>query len=83
MISFPKRGAWTCGIANNPDTPVLGVGDLGIFLDRVSKYSRIINVDNLRMAATPPGSEKTIRATFTATTFVYDEQAATASEGQR
>lgn len=57
--------------------------DLGIFLDRVSKYSRIINVDNLRMAATPPGSEKTIRATFTATTFVYDEQAAVASEGQR
>ena len=57
--------------------------DLGIFLDRVSKYSRIINVDNLRMAAMPPGSEKTIRATFTATTFVYDEQAAAASEGQR
>lgn len=56
--------------------------DLGIFLDRVSKYSRIINVDNLRMSATAPGSEKTIRATFTATTFVYDEQAGAATEGQ-
>jgi type IV pilus assembly protein PilO len=47
--------------------------DLGIFLDRVSKYSRIINVDNLRMSANPGGGDKTIRATFTATTFVYDE----------
>ena len=49
--------------------------DMGIFMDRVSKYSRIINVDNLRMNARPPGSAKTIRAGFTATTFVYDEQA--------
>jgi type IV pilus assembly protein PilO len=47
--------------------------DLGIFLDRVSKYSRIINVDNLRMASNPGGGEKSIRANFTATTFVYEE----------
>jgi type IV pilus assembly protein PilO len=47
--------------------------DLGIFLDRVSKYSRIINVDNLRVAsAREPG--KTIRASLTATTFVYSEE---------
>lgn len=46
--------------------------DLGIFLDRVSKYSRIINVDNLRIAAaSEPG--KTISASLTATTFVYSE----------
>jgi type IV pilus assembly protein PilO len=51
--------------------------DLGIFLDRVSKYSRIINVDNLRMTAFAGGGEKTIRASFTATTFVYDDKAAT------
>jgi type IV pilus assembly protein PilO len=50
--------------------------DLGIFLDRVSKYSRIINVDNLRMSANPGGGDKTIRASFTATTFVYDDKAA-------
>jgi type IV pilus assembly protein PilO len=49
--------------------------DMGIFMDRVSKYSRIINVDNLRMNATPAGTAKSIRAGFTATTFVYDEQA--------
>ena len=47
--------------------------DLGIFLDRVSKYQRIINVDNLHMASNTGGGEKTIRSSFTATTFVYDE----------
>jgi type IV pilus assembly protein PilO len=50
--------------------------DLGIFLDRVSKYSRIINVDNLRMTAYQGGGDKTIRASFTATTFVYDDKVA-------
>jgi type IV pilus assembly protein PilO len=49
--------------------------DLGLFLDRVSKYSRIINVDNLRMSRNAGGGEKSIRASFTATTFVYDERA--------
>jgi type IV pilus assembly protein PilO len=53
--------------------------DLGLFLDRVSKYSRIINVDNLHMSANPSGGEKSIRASFTATTFVYDD--AVRSEG--
>jgi type IV pilus assembly protein PilO len=51
--------------------------DLGLFLDRVSKYQRIINVDNLRMskaARNTPG--RTIQASFTATTFVYDEEGA-------
>lgn len=47
--------------------------DLGIFLDRVSKYSRIINVDNLRLSALKGGGDKTISASFTATTFVYEE----------
>lgn len=50
--------------------------DLGIFLDRVSKYQRIINVDNLRINSAREG-EKTIRAGFTATTFVYDDEATT------
>ena len=56
--------------------------DLGIFLDRVSKYSRIINVDNLRMTANTGGGDKTIRASFTATTFVYDDKAATGEAKQ-
>jgi len=49
--------------------------DLGIFMDRVSKYSRIINVDNLTISANTSGGDRTIRSGFTATTFVYDEQA--------
>jgi type IV pilus assembly protein PilO len=53
--------------------------DLGIFLDRVSKYSRIINVDNVRINSARE-RDKTIRASFTATTFVYDEEAAAAEE---
>jgi len=56
--------------------------DLGIFLDRVSKYSRIINVDNLRMNGNQGGGDKTIRASFTATTFVYDDRLA-AGEAQQ
>lgn len=56
--------------------------DLGIFLDRVSKYSRIINVDNLRMTAYQGGGDKTIRASFTATTFVYDDKAASGEAKQ-
>lgn len=56
--------------------------DLGIFLDRVSKYSRIINVDNLRMTAFQGGGDRTIRASFTATTFVYDDKAASGEAQQ-
>jgi len=46
--------------------------DLGIFLDRVSKYSRIINVDNLRIGSVKLAG-RTIQASLTATTFVYSE----------
>ena len=56
--------------------------DLGIFLDRVSKYSRIINVDNLRIgSAREPG--KTIQASLTATTFVYSDEGAGTQEARR
>ena len=56
--------------------------DLGLFLDRVSKYQRIINVDNLRMTKATGGRGKTIQASFTATTFVYDEEGASAEVSQ-
>jgi type IV pilus assembly protein PilO len=49
---------------------------LGLFFDRVSKYARIINVEDVKMQ---PNSEKTIRATikatFTAKTYIYREEA--------
>jgi N-acetylmuramic acid 6-phosphate etherase len=28
-----QRGAWCCGIANNPNTPLLAIGHLGVLLD--------------------------------------------------
>ena len=58
------------------DMQVIGrYHDLGIFLDRVSKYSRIINVDNLSVTSVRGQGDKTIQATFRATTFVYDNAA--------
>lgn len=49
---------------------------LGLFFDRVSKYARIINVEDVKMQ---PNSEKsiraTIKATFTAKTYIYREEA--------
>jgi len=49
--------------------------DLGVFFDRISKYSRIINVDNVQIAANASG-KGSIHSTFTATTFVYDDKGA-------
>ena len=47
--------------------------DLALFLDRVSKYSRIINVDNLRIGSMK-AKGRTISAKLTATTFVYSTE---------
>jgi Tfp pilus assembly protein PilO len=55
--------------------------DLGVFLDRVSKYSRIINVDDIKISSAKV-RDKTIRASFTATTFVYDDEAPAEEEVQ-
>jgi len=55
--------------------------DLGLFLDRISKYSRIINISNVSISNNPGGGEKTIRSEFTATTFIYNEQADRADAG--
>jgi Tfp pilus assembly protein PilO len=52
--------------------------DLGDFLERVSKFPRIINVGDLHIRAkeVPAGGE-TITAEFTATTFVLIQPPAT------
>lgn len=48
---------------------------LGIFFDKVSKFSRIVNVSNLKIAETPKKDNpaRTVAASCTATTFVYNE----------
>jgi type IV pilus assembly protein PilO len=56
--------------------------DMGLFLDRVSKYSRIINVSNVNIQTNPGGGDKTIRSDFVATTFIYDEQADKADKAE-
>lgn len=55
--------------------------DLGLFLERVSKFPRIINVSNLKVKAIDTkcacAATSTITAELTATTFVLVEQAKT------
>jgi type IV pilus assembly protein PilO len=52
-----------------------GYHNLALFFDRVSRFSRIINVEDLEISALP-GTQKgthTIHSNFTAKTFVYKE----------
>ncbi len=48
--------------------------ELGLFFDRLSRFSRIINVSQLSIRADRKrGSDYTIRADFTQQTFIYKE----------
>lgn len=47
--------------------------DLAILFSRLSNFSRIINVENIRITALPTQETKTIAADFVAKTFVYVE----------
>jgi type IV pilus assembly protein PilO len=49
--------------------------DLGAFLERVSKFPRIINVNGIRIEARQGGGPATIDVTCTATTFVLIDPA--------
>lgn len=54
--------------------------NLGLFLDRVSKFPRIINISNLAMSAKePPTPGASVKISATATTFVFVEPAAAAA----
>ncbi|MCB1056186.1 MAG: type 4a pilus biogenesis protein PilO [Acidobacteria bacterium] len=50
-----------------------GYHELALFFDRISRLSRIINIDNLRISARRSQTQHTITARFTAKTFVYKE----------
>jgi type IV pilus assembly protein PilO len=45
--------------------------NLALFFDRMSKFSRIINVEDLKMGGLQNVPGKTMAATFTAKTFIY------------
>jgi Tfp pilus assembly protein PilO len=47
--------------------------ELALFFDRLSRFSRIINVDSLAIAADTRSSEYTINTTFTMKTFIYGD----------
>jgi type IV pilus assembly protein PilO len=50
--------------------------NLALFFDRISRFSRIINVEDLKVSAlTTSKGTHTIAATFSAKTFVYKEPA--------
>lgn len=50
--------------------------NLGRFFDRISKFTRIINVENLNIKGVPESEDpqKTLSATCTTTTFVFQEE---------
>lgn len=52
--------------------------DLGEFFERVSGHDRLVNIKNLSVSANtgPDRFTRSIRATFSAVTFVYQEEAA-------
>lgn len=50
--------------------------NLALFFDRVSRFSRIINIENLKVAALPRSPKgHTISASFVAKTFIYKDPA--------
>ena len=51
-----------------------GYHNLALFFDRISRFSRIINIEDLEITALPPAAgTHTIFSNFTAKTFVYKE----------
>ena len=50
--------------------------DLAILFNRLGNFSRIMNVENIRVNALPNQEARTISSTFTAKTFVYVEEKA-------
>ncbi len=48
--------------------------NLALFFDRVGRFSRIINIENLKISAVPSSAKgHSIAATFVAKTFIYRE----------
>jgi type IV pilus assembly protein PilO len=56
--------------------------NLALFFDRIGRFSRIINIEDLSISAIQPtkaNNQRTLTATFTAKTFVYKEPDANAN----
>ena len=55
--------------------------DLAILFSRLSNFSRIINIEAIKITALPTQESRTISADFVAKTFVYVEPSATSTTG--
>jgi type IV pilus assembly protein PilO len=56
--------------------------NLALFFDRISRFSRIVNIEDMEITALPPKpGAHTIAAAFTAKTFVYKEEEPEPKEG--
>ncbi len=59
-----------------------GYHNLALFFDRISRFSRIINIEDLNVTALPAtNGTHTLAASFTAKTFVYKEPEPTPPPG--
>ena len=57
--------------------------DLAILFNRLGNFSRIMNVENIRITALGSQDTRTIASTFTAKTFVYVEEKDDAAAGDK
>lgn len=76
-IAFPKL-AESAGSEVYAEWPITisvqgGYHNLAILFNRLSNFSRIINVEQFNISALPLQTERTIRTDFVAKTFVYVE----------
>jgi len=76
-IAFPKL-ADSAGSEVYAEWPITvsvqgGYHNLAILFNRLSNFSRIINVEQFTISALPVQTERTIRTDFVAKTFVYVE----------
>jgi type IV pilus assembly protein PilO len=84
-LSFPPLGApssdpyveWPIAVAVDGR-----YHDLAILFNRLGNFSRIMNVENISITATPSQDNKTISSQFTAKTFVYVEPSDSAASGE-
>ncbi|HYK03032.1 MAG TPA: type 4a pilus biogenesis protein PilO [Thermoanaerobaculia bacterium] len=83
-LSFPPLGSGSETYAEWPIAVAVDgrYHDLAILFNRLGNFSRIINVENIKIAALGNQETKTVSAEFVAKTFVYVEPKDEAAEGE-
>ncbi|HYO76686.1 MAG TPA: type 4a pilus biogenesis protein PilO [Thermoanaerobaculia bacterium] len=87
-LAFPPLGAGSETYAEWPIAVAVDgrYHDLAILFNRLGNFSRIINVENIKISALGSQENKTISADFVAKTFVYvepkEEEAAEGEDGE-